>query len=65
MKKLKEHDVVGEEHWAKKGDNTKIFLWNKFVGDPANSIGTLVFVHGSSMASQPTIEKFTIPVRTS
>ena len=53
MKKFKEHDVVGEEHWAKKGDSTKIFLWNKFVGDPFNSIGTLVFVHGSSMASQP------------
>ena len=35
---FKEHDVVGEEHWAKKGNNTQIFLWNKFVGDPVNSI---------------------------
>ena len=56
MKKFTEHDVVGKEHWAKKGDNTNIFLWNKYTGDPINSVGTLVFVHGSSMASQPTFD---------
>ena len=56
MKKFIELDVIGQEHWASKGSSTKLFLWNKFVGDPINSIGTLVFVHGSSMASQPTFD---------
>ena len=48
-------NVVGAEHWTNKGD-VKLFLWNKRAGDPAQSIGTILFVHGSSMASQPTFD---------
>ena len=57
---LTEADVTGEEHWTTKnlGDEgeIKLFLWNKFAGDPGDARGTLVFVHGSSMASQPTFD---------
>jgi pimeloyl-ACP methyl ester carboxylesterase len=47
--------VVGREHWTKKGD-IKLFLWEKYVGEPTNKRGTVLFVHGSSMASQPTFD---------
>jgi pimeloyl-ACP methyl ester carboxylesterase len=47
--------VSGLEHGTKK-DDVKLFLWEKFAGDPANTIGTILFVHGSSMASQPTFD---------
>jgi pimeloyl-ACP methyl ester carboxylesterase len=46
--------MKGTEHWIKKGD-IKLFLWHK----PAAAgvaRGTLFFVHGSSMASQPTFD---------
>ena len=45
--------MEGKEHWIKKGD-VKLFLWSK----PAigASKGTVLFVHGSSMASQPTFD---------
>ena len=43
----------GTEHWTKKGD-VKLFLWNKKA--QGNSRGTLLFVHGSSMAAQPTFD---------
>jgi pimeloyl-ACP methyl ester carboxylesterase len=44
----------GKEHWTKKGD-IKLFLWHKpsAAGGPR---GTILFVHGSSMASQPTFD---------
>jgi non-heme chloroperoxidase len=42
----------GKEHWTKKGD-VKLFLWQK---RPAAPKATLLFVHGSSMASQPTFD---------
>jgi pimeloyl-ACP methyl ester carboxylesterase len=48
-------NLVGAEHWTNKGD-VKLFLWNKCAGDPAQSVGTILFVHGSSMASQPTFD---------
>src|SRR5436853_148230 len=48
--------VVGTEHWTTRGDDVKLFLWNKCAGDPAQSVGTILFVHGSSMASQPTFD---------
>jgi pimeloyl-ACP methyl ester carboxylesterase len=48
-------NVVGAEHWTHKGD-VKLFLWNKCAGDPGQSVGTILFVHGSSMASQPTFD---------
>ncbi|ESR23016.1 alpha/beta hydrolase [Lutibaculum baratangense] len=44
----------GHEHWTKKGD-VNLFLWQKKVpsGEPK---GTVLFVHGSSMASTPTFD---------
>jgi pimeloyl-ACP methyl ester carboxylesterase len=47
--------LIGQEHWASKGD-VKLFLWNKCVGDAPATHGTILFVHGSSMASQPTFD---------
>ena len=46
--------VVGQEHWARKGD-VRLFLWEKFVGSLEGKPAVL-FVHGSSMASQPTFD---------
>jgi pimeloyl-ACP methyl ester carboxylesterase len=43
----------GQEHWTRKGD-VKLFLWRKTAGTAKN--GTILFVHGSSMASQPTFD---------
>jgi pimeloyl-ACP methyl ester carboxylesterase len=45
--------MQGTEHWTRKGD-VKLFLWNKTSG--AKPRGTILFVHGSSMASQPTFD---------
>jgi alpha-beta hydrolase superfamily lysophospholipase len=45
----------GEEHWTKKGD-TKLFLWHKKAASGVPHAGTVFFVHGSSMASQPTFD---------
>ena len=47
--------ISGQEHWTHKGD-VKLFMWEKCAGDPTNSVGTILFVHGSSMASQPTFD---------
>ncbi len=47
--------LPGSEHWTQKGD-VKLFMWNKVAGDPAKTKGTILFVHGSSMASQPTFD---------
>ncbi|WP_114965686.1 alpha/beta hydrolase [Alkalilacustris brevis] len=44
----------GTEHWTKKGD-VNLFLWNKKTPGGAPK-GTILFVHGSSMASQPTFD---------
>ena len=46
--------VEGVEHWTHKGD-VRLFLWEKFVGSPEGKPAVL-FVHGSSMASQPTFD---------
>ncbi len=51
-----EKDVVGEEHWVDKNEEVRLFLWNKYVGSPEGKKGTILFVHGSSMASQPTFD---------
>jgi len=45
----------GEEHWVNKGD-VKLFLWNKKPAAGVHRAGTVLFVHGSSMASQPTFD---------
>ncbi len=46
-----ERGVAGREHWTHKG-NVRLFLWEKAAG----RLGTILFVHGSSMASQPTFD---------
>src|SRR5882672_9580612 len=43
----------GTEHWTRKGD-VKLFLWRKQAA--TTTAGTILFVHGSSMASQPTFD---------
>jgi len=52
--------VIGTEHWTNKGD-VRLFLWEKCVGSPQGKPVAL-FVHGSSMASQPTFD-LTVPGR--
>jgi pimeloyl-ACP methyl ester carboxylesterase len=47
--------VTGQEHWTRKGD-VRLFLWEKFAGSPDGPSGRVLFVHGSSMASQPTFD---------
>ncbi len=51
----------GEEHWTHKGD-VKLFLWHRKAAANVPFAGTLLFVHGSSMASQPTFD-LTVPGR--
>jgi pimeloyl-ACP methyl ester carboxylesterase len=48
--------LKGEEHWTTKDGGARLFLFEKCIGDPAKSKGTILFVHGSSMASQPTFD---------
>jgi pimeloyl-ACP methyl ester carboxylesterase len=50
-----EDDVIGEEHWTEK-DGVRLFLWEKYAGEPQAEKGTVLFVHGSSMASTPTFD---------
>src|SRR5881275_3095504 len=52
--------IIGNEHWTHKGD-VRLFLWEKYVDTPQNKPAVL-FVHGSSMASQPTFD-LTVPGR--
>jgi pimeloyl-ACP methyl ester carboxylesterase len=47
--------ITGTEHWTRKGD-VKLFLWQKSPPSGERAKGTIVFVHGSSMASQPTFD---------
>jgi pimeloyl-ACP methyl ester carboxylesterase len=48
--------VKSEEHWTTKDGGVKLFLFEKYLHDPAKTVGTILFVHGSSMASQPTFD---------
>jgi len=48
--------LTGTEHWTSKDGGVRLFLWNKHAGDPAGPAGRILFVHGSSMASQPTFD---------
>jgi pimeloyl-ACP methyl ester carboxylesterase len=48
--------LKGKEHWTTKDGGARLFLFEKCIGDPAKSKGTILFVHGSSMASQPTFD---------
>ena len=45
--------MQGTEHWTAKRD-VRLFLWRK--PPAARPAGTILFVHGSSMASQPTFD---------
>jgi pimeloyl-ACP methyl ester carboxylesterase len=45
----------GTEHWTNKGE-VRLFLWNRKPGGGTTKRGTILFVHGSSMASQPTFD---------
>jgi pimeloyl-ACP methyl ester carboxylesterase len=47
--------ITGVEHWTNKGD-VRLYLWEKYAGSPDSKLGTIVFVHGSSMASTPTFD---------
>lgn len=47
------------EHWTKKATpdgDVPLYLWRKRVANPAPTRGTILFVHGSSMASTPTFD---------
>lgn len=57
MNQQVEEAAVGREHYTHKGE-VKLFLWEKPCVATAKR-GTVLFVHGSSMASQPT---FDLPV---
>src|ERR1700739_1383171 len=48
--------IVGTEHGAGKDDGARLFMWNKHAGDSSGPAGRILFVHGSSMASQPTFD---------
>ncbi|OZI29871.1 alpha/beta hydrolase [Bordetella genomosp. 10] len=45
----------GEEHWTRR-DDVDLFLWHKPAAAGVPHAGTIFFVHGSSMASQPTFD---------
>jgi pimeloyl-ACP methyl ester carboxylesterase len=48
--------IKGEDHWTNKDGGVKLFMFEKCAGDPAKTVGTILFVHGSSMAGQPTFD---------
>jgi pimeloyl-ACP methyl ester carboxylesterase len=48
-------EIRGSEHWTNKGD-VRLFLWEKRRPAGVEYRGTILFVHGSSMASQPTFD---------
>jgi alpha-beta hydrolase superfamily lysophospholipase len=45
----------GHEHWVEKGD-VRLFMWERKANPEVPFAGTVFFVHGSSMASQPTFD---------
>ena len=47
--------IRGQEHWADKG-GIKLFLWEKRRAPGTDHMGTILFIHGSSWASQPTFD---------
>lgn len=47
--------MQGVEHWTDK-DGIRLFLWRKAPPEGVARHGTILFVHGSSMASQPTFD---------
>jgi len=47
--------VTGQEHWTNKG-GVRLFLWEKRAAGAKPARATVLFVHGSSMGSQPTFD---------
>ncbi len=45
----------GEEHWTHKDGGVRLFLWRKCRADLPRA-GVILWIHGSSMASQPTFD---------
>jgi pimeloyl-ACP methyl ester carboxylesterase len=48
--------IKATDHWTTKDGGVKLFLFEKCAADPAKTAGTILFVHGSSMAGQPTFD---------
>jgi pimeloyl-ACP methyl ester carboxylesterase len=51
--------ITAREYWIHKQDGAekvKLFLYEKFSGNPGKAKGIILFVHGSSMAGQPTFD---------
>ena len=48
--------IRGDAHWTSKDGDAKLFMFEKCGGDTNRAAGTILFVHGSSMASQPTFD---------
>jgi len=48
-------EAAGREHWTRKGE-VRLFLWEKSPPAAEDTRGTILFVHGSSMASTPTFD---------
>ena len=48
-------EIEGREHWAQKGD-VRLFLWRKCDTARRSALGTIIFVHGSSMSAVPTFD---------
>ncbi|MBM3343107.1 MAG: alpha/beta hydrolase [Betaproteobacteria bacterium] len=46
--------INGQDHWTQK-NNVKLFLYEKYTGTPGQK-PAILFVHGSSMAAQPTFD---------
>ena len=53
-------EVTGQAHWTTKkvdSESVKLFMWNKKLASPQKVFrGTILFVHGSSMASTPVFD---------
>jgi pimeloyl-ACP methyl ester carboxylesterase len=49
-------ELHAQEHWTAKHGDVKLFMFEKFAGDPMSAAGRILFVHGSSMAAQPTFD---------
>src|SRR6516164_4126529 len=48
--------IRGQENWTSKDGDVKLFMFEKCGGDPKSAAGTILFVHGWSMASQTTFD---------
>jgi pimeloyl-ACP methyl ester carboxylesterase len=48
--------IEGKDHWTDKAGGVKLFMFERRAANRANKAGTILFVHGSSMAGQPTFD---------